>query len=624
MPGIEDWVTNPLSVINSLFDGDCKSHSEKVLSYFGKRLEDTKSAAWIPLLNGSAPHDFPAGSLVRFRCMVQDMYDPEFYLGAYEVLDTTSNSKKLVSGMFGDIARCQENEQLDIDSPNNITMDRQTLYCVPIPGESKWTKEGYLASSKASLARPASTSASNIRSKRTLEEEDGCGDVTSEQVAMETEDVQNNGLDSSNKRTKTAIVDNGTNASRVADLNFPLPGEQGPACLVKIYTECTKICVNDMLEVVGVLSNDPALASFPDEEKKSSFVEPATDMVGVEEEMAHSPPPSLVPRLHAVAISKLSHNNPHLPNTLTGNTHVESLLAEAADIRQQLLTILTEATLGDHAAAEFLLCHLISTVYARADVVPLGKFSLNLSGCPRNSSYAKNFYALLEQLVSTSHYIPMTLTNMNESKFCPKKDYTENRLKSGILQLAANTNLVVDETVMSAGQLNATGVQNLTALGNVIRWQKCEYDFGFHKQEFETNLAVMVLSEGKSMIECDARVILHPSLTISNYETHITNLLSKLTSPFVEKVRSFLTLVRLKEYSLPETMQKDIEEDFVEMRKQDSKNLTVEDFHSLLVLARLLSLSHGRCELTKEDWQHAKQLEQQRKMRLTQSNPPAS
>merc|ERR1711862_828512 len=123
------------------------------------------------------------------------------------------------------------------------------------------------------------------------------------------------------------------------------------------------------LEVVGVLSNDPVLASFPDEEKKSSFVDAPTDMIGVEEEMAHSPPPSLVPRLHAVAISKLSHNNSYLPNILKGNASVDSLLAEVSDIRRQILNILTQATLGDENAAEFLLCHLISTVYARADVV---------------------------------------------------------------------------------------------------------------------------------------------------------------------------------------------------------------------------------------------------------------
>jgi len=32
-------------------------------------------------------------SLVKFRCMVQDMFDPEFFMGVYEINDPTSNSK---------------------------------------------------------------------------------------------------------------------------------------------------------------------------------------------------------------------------------------------------------------------------------------------------------------------------------------------------------------------------------------------------------------------------------------------------------------------------------------------------------------------------------------------------
>lgn len=37
-------------------------------------------------------------------------------------------------------------------------------------------------------------------------------------------------------------------------------------------------------------------------------------------------------------------------------------------------------------------------------------------------------------------------------------------------------------------------------LSNVIRNQKCEYEFQFHKIEFNTNLNILVLSEGKSML----------------------------------------------------------------------------------------------------------------------------
>lgn len=37
-----------------------------------------------------------------------------------------------------------------------------------------------------------------------------------------------------------------------------------------------------------------------------------------EEEDVHHPPPSLVPRLHAVVAYKLQHNNIHIPTDVTG------------------------------------------------------------------------------------------------------------------------------------------------------------------------------------------------------------------------------------------------------------------------------------------------------------------
>ena len=53
--------------------------------------------------------------------------------------------------------------------------------------------------------------------------------------------------------------------------------------------------------------------------------------------------------------------------------------------------------------------------------------------------------------------LPMTLHNMNNLKFIPRKDYTANRLVSGVLQLSEGTHLILDETAMQAGQLDANG-----------------------------------------------------------------------------------------------------------------------------------------------------------------------
>ena len=56
----------------------------------------------------------------------------------------------------------------------------------------------------------------------------------------------------------------------------------------------------------------------------------------------------------------------------------------------------------------------------------------------------------------------MTLHNMNNLKFTPRKDYTANRLVSGILQLSDGTHLILDETAMQSGQLDANGTALLT------------------------------------------------------------------------------------------------------------------------------------------------------------------
>lgn len=83
--------------------------------------------------------------------------------------------------------------------------------------------------------------------------------------------------------------------------------------------------------------------------------------------------------------------------------------------------------------------------------------------------------------------------------FCTQ-DYQSNRLISGLLQLSQHTHLILDETALTAGQLDTQGVQNLTALGNAINWQKVDYDFQYHQLEQFTNIPVIIFSEGRAMI----------------------------------------------------------------------------------------------------------------------------
>ncbi|XP_072042035.1 mini-chromosome maintenance complex-binding protein-like [Amphiura filiformis] len=624
MPAIEDWLNRPLDIIQGMFDHSNKDWSNKVVEYFQRRLDDKNTLEWVPSLNSSPLHQLKPNCLVRFRCMVQDTYDPEFYLGVYEVQDKNTGTKILKSGKYQDVAECVTHQRINMESPNNVTLDRQTLYCVPIPAENEWVKQAYAENCQHQPTPSTSTQQSRV--KRALEEDEVPPLASSEATMSEGGDaMETSKVSEAEKRTRTEGASSSTQQGRPGggvDLNFPLAGEKGPACLVKVYDTLDAFKVNEMVEFVGVLSVDPVLATFTHQNGSSSAVgEPDEVMDGIEEESAHSPPPSLVPRLHVILSQRLQHVNPLLPKNVTApetKPFVDSVLQEAGVIRDQLRLLLQQLCLGDAFAADYLLLHLISCVYARRDVVALGKFGLNLSGCPAGPEFISLLSNQIKELVCKSHVFPLSLQNMNSSLISPKKDYSANRLKSGALQLTERTHLILDETAMEPGQLDATGVQNLTALGNLIAWQKVEYDFNFHKTDFPANVTVLVLSEGKSLLPSDCQVPIQPKTDAPNMAAIQNTIQQQITSGAIDikKIRTFIGLIQLLEYTLSDDIQKIVEDDFVEARKADLNSMTQEDFHSLLVIARLLSLSTGQTSLTREVWERAKRMESARKVRL--------
>ncbi|VDI18023.1 Hypothetical predicted protein [Mytilus galloprovincialis] len=374
-----------------------------------------------------------------------------------------------------------------------------------------------------------------------------------------------------------------------------------------------------MVEFIGILSVDPALAQFNPENQPEEFgVEGYQPPV--EEINAHAPPPSLVPRLHAVLCNKLTHNNPllpQIPDTDEYKTKFQQLEQEIDTLRGRIMELLEHALLGDSLAAEFFLLHLLSSVYGRADVMPLGKFSLNLSHCPVTPKYGQLLQVFMAGLLSQSHLLPLSIENMNTLRLCPEKDYTANRLKSGVLQLPERTSLVIDETVLQPGQLEAGGVKNMTALGNLISWQKVEYDFSYHRQDFMANVAVMILSEAKSILPSDCLLPLEAKIMPEDWIAHFSMLESGMTAELLTKIRTYITLAKQINYSLTDELQKIIQDDFVDMRKVDSKSMTVDDFHSLLCTVRLLSLSYLKSTPTQTLWRRAKNMDSERKRRIS-------
>lgn len=215
------------------------------------------------------------------------------------------------------------------------------------------------------------------------------------------------------------------------------------------------------------------------------------------DEMDDNSPETVV---HAVTIKILSHNNPliHLEHLIESENHAP------AEIQKDLLKLLTTFLFGDEVAAQFLLCHLISNVYARVSGEVLGKFSMNIvcRAIPKDvlCEHVKKFYNLIELLMPDSVYMPLTINSLNTVKFVPHKDYRSNCLKTGLLQLPNFTHLVLDETKLESGKLEEAGCKAVADVSELIQNQMVHYDFQFYKLPFQTNTPVMILSEGKSLL----------------------------------------------------------------------------------------------------------------------------
>ncbi|XP_061818098.1 mini-chromosome maintenance complex-binding protein [Nerophis lumbriciformis] len=625
MPSTNDWINNPLGVVEELFAASQNNPNSgweaKLVEFFKDHLKEKDAHSWVPSMNNVPLHYLKPNSLVKFRCFIQDMFDPEFYMGVYETVDPSSQTKVLRCGKYKDVTEFG----VDFNSKNTVTAERQTFYCVPVPGENSWVKESYTGSSQARVQ--PSTSYMPSRQKRSYEEDDDMDSMDTQPQKQRDPNagVQMNSEEhgTSEARRQEAEAPPGQMASAMClDLNFPLPGEKGPSCLVKVYEDWDSFKLNETIEVYGILSVSPALSALAeDRDKSSSLIDPSECMETVEEQRVHSPPASLVPRLHMLYAKPLAHNNPLLPSAvLQDNSAIlSSTLSEMVSVRADFLAYLTHVLLGDSLAAEYLILHLISNVYTRRDVLPLGKFTLNLSGCPTVSSYTERLYQVIQQLVPSSFYLGMSLQNMNQMSLVPKKDYVANRLVSGALQLARNTSLFLDETQLEQGQLDTAGVRNVTALGNLITWQKVDYDFNYHQMEFPCNINVLVASEGRSLLPSDCQMHLQPQVTPAHMDDHLGSIPSHMqTSSQLNKFRLYLSVARQLDYSISNDVTKSVEDDFVDMRKDDPQSISAEDLHRMLVVARLLSLSLGKTSLCRDIWLKAKHMEMQRSCRMEQ------
>ena len=95
----EDALAQPLALVDAAFRAACddparlaSGHGWGVRATIEAAVARAGGLARVPALDATPVETLRPGSLVRFQGMVQDTWDPEYYLGVYELRDLATGA----------------------------------------------------------------------------------------------------------------------------------------------------------------------------------------------------------------------------------------------------------------------------------------------------------------------------------------------------------------------------------------------------------------------------------------------------------------------------------------------------------------------------------------------------
>lgn len=607
---------------------------------------------------------------------LQNMYNPEWYLGEYDHVNTATGERVRVHAQYSDAVDVPHGWTVDMSDAVAKTMERVPVHCMSIPHQSVWA-----SSSSSSVAMGMESAPANQRAKRShsddaMDDEDdtptGPASTPSAQSGMECD---NGSASDESKRARPGVAPPaGTSLAGCSSGGRPVlvPGATHVkhAAIIKLYQEDTSIKVNESYEFVGVLCCDPVTDASPEEEPGMvcSFME-SGEAAAVKAASGSTGPASssVIPRIHAVAFRQLSPKwNPALDNLAPAQQACRRTeLANALPaVRARVVKSLSNALLGDTLAAEYILCHMLSRVYHRAHGVPVGKLSLAITGLPPTSaagtSATQDLVGVLQTLLPAVAYVPMSVKHLSAKLMAPKKDYDTEMLHTGDLQMTPSTQVLCDETVMVAGKLNETGLKNLHCLQQLATFQHLLFDFSFYQMEFPTDVPVLVTSQGKPLMTTDIVLKLCPDApTAAAVRAELQA--NPDSEDMVQLCRIYMGLARATDVGLSDDLCKVAEEKFVQARQvcvapslvlsrsscqiicvcayilpdrasqifhqsvvnsnvkhvvQADEKVDQESLGRWITLAKLLAASYGSSDLKKEHWEQMVAMEAQRAARV--------
>lgn len=607
-----DELACPLRVLDALFaqsgmDRSRQEWGEKQHFARALGLEDEENFGKIPCLNDVAlSESIPPFSLVRYRCLVQDSFGMEIYASLFEEHDDaatdSSGPQRLVTTKYRDVLPDPAPGRTLKDLGRDGMSNRGVCYCVPLPGETAWAR--------GSPSQPVVVEASCKSSKRGRDEDaDMGGEEAPTRVPPPPGPHQ--GLQRLGGSSQPAIdglcIGTGeqVKTSDEFGLNFPLPWEEqrgrgfSMACLVKLYdsdAESLKVC--ETVEIIGVLCINPELANFDKEEDGC-----LTD--------ARHPSTALVPRLHALLVRRLPFYHPMFP--CTPEWLSEARLAAAfqqrlgaaglGPARAAAEALLTVALGGDALAAQYVLMLLVSRSFGQHGEQALGCWSMNIASWPQSLSTA-DFVKSVSELVPRAVGLEFSTAALGSRRWQPSQDFDANRIRSGQLQLASGTLLVLDETSLQEGQLGTDATKAIEAVQTLVLEQSLLCDCGAYSVKLPLELTCLMLSTTRSIIK-GANVVLPLATSASGASL-------PAQAQALDSARFLLGLLtrRPQAIRVPPPTAQQFGEDFARVRQQ--LQIPIETGHVWMGLARALCLLNGEEELSLDRWQQVAQMERER------------
>lgn len=286
--------------------------------------------------------------------------------------------------------------------------------------------------------------------------------------------------------------------------------------------------------------------------------------------------------LHPITYRKLNQQTGYPPLRQIISTSCGEMPSGIVNARSSLLQYITCVCGGDALLAELLLLYMVSRVHFRQQKKPIGKLCVNI--LVPSSTFPQLIYQLCSILLPRVEALHITCDNLNNQRFRPKKDFDTEQLLPGKLQTAVGTFLICDETCLTAGNLNKTGVENLSALKKLASLQILDYDFTYNTIEFKQDNAILVFSQKKSLsVEPDICIPIQSKTNCS---------LPSVSTEQLNIWREFLQLSRKANFTLSDSATNMVSESFVKMRQAEGRTkITEKSFHLLMTLARLLMAS---------------------------------